>query len=156
MKSGSEKRKIFKKGENGSTLAITMLVMLVMCLIGAAALMTSSIDLKISGNAQVAKKVFYIADAAVNYVRVKPPISSWFAIIAGKANFSKDSASGISGDYSGTIGYQKMTNPPAGTGTGVRAGRGYHYLINCTGSGEYQARAQVEMQGYVIGLGPQP
>jgi hypothetical protein len=154
----------YKNGETGAALVITLMVMVIMCLIGAAALMTSSVDLKISGNYRVAKQAFYLADAGLSYVRINPP-KPWF-LINGKETLTNLTAddqkqTGI-GNFQANVNYgvtsgttppvtKTMTNPPEGSGTGIRTGKAYHFTITSTGFGENQAQAQVEMLGYVIG-----
>lgn len=145
------------RGERGVALAITLMIMTIMCLIGAAALMTSSLELRITGNAQVQKRAFYLADAGLNYVRINPP-TAWADIRDPQkgtafSNKSKEeqTQTGISGTFEGTVTHQRITDPPKGSGTGIRSGRAYHFLLQCTGSGENQAQAQAQMQGYVIG-----
>lgn len=146
-----------RRGERGVALAITLMIMTVMCLIGAAALMTSSIDLRITGNAQVQKRAFYLADAGLNYARINPP-TAWANINnpqapASFSNKTKDekSQTGIDGNFEGRITYQRVTDPPKGSGTGIRSGRAYHFLLECTGLGENQAQVQAQMRGFVIG-----
>jgi hypothetical protein len=153
-----------KNGETGTALVITLMVMVIMCLIGAAALMTSSVDLKISGNYRVAKQAFYLADAGLSYVRLNPP-KPWFLINGkerlsnlttgeqtqtGIGNFQADITYGVTSGTTPSV-TKKVTNPPEGSGTGIRTGKAYHYTIASTGFGENQAQAQVEMLGYVIG-----
>ncbi len=154
-----------KNGETGTALVITLFVMVIMCLMGAAALMTSSVDLRISGNYRVAKQAFYLADAGLSYVRINPP-KPWF-LINGKETLTnltvaEQKQTGI-GNFQADVTYgvitasvtKTITNPPEGSGTGIRTGKAYHYTITSTGFGENQAQAQVEMLGYVIGLAPE-
>ncbi len=158
-----------RKEETGTALVITLFIMVIMCLIGAAALMTSSVDLRISGNYRVAKQAFYLADAGVNYARINPPYS-WYTIGTAKqslsnltvaeqrrtgiGNFRADLRLGVYTDTDTVNPIRTLTNPPEGSGTGIRKGRAYHYTISSTGFGENQAQAQVEMLGYVMGLAP--
>ncbi len=152
-----QRRKDPRRGERGVALAITLMIMTIMCLIGAAALMTSSLELRITGNAQVQKRAFYLADTGLNYVRINPP-TAWAdnrdpAKPPPFSNQSKEeqTQTGITGSFKGNVTYQKVTDPPKGSGTGIRSGKAYHFLLDCTGLGENQAQALAQMQGYVIG-----
>jgi len=160
MMSPNAKRAEIHRGERGVALAITLMIMTILCLIGAAALMTSSIDLRITGNAQVQKRAFYLADAGVNYARVNPPVP-WVEIRDPQtpvsfSNKTKEerATTGINGDFAGTITYRGVTDPPKGSGTGIRTGKGYHFALLCTGFAENQSQSQIQMQGYIIGLSP--
>jgi Tfp pilus assembly protein PilX len=53
------------KNKTGAALVTALLLMAVLSLIGAAAVLTSSIEVKISGNDKFAKDAFYVADAGV-------------------------------------------------------------------------------------------
>jgi len=53
------------KDNKGAALIISLFIMLLLALIGAAALMTSSTETKISGNVMTSKKAFYAAEAGV-------------------------------------------------------------------------------------------
>lgn len=56
------------RNNNGAVLVIALLIMAVLSLIGAAATMTSSIEIQISGNQKVGKQAFYAADAGVEHI----------------------------------------------------------------------------------------
>ena len=53
------------KDNKGAALIISLFVMLLLALIGAAALMSSSTETKISGNVMTSKKAFYAAEAGL-------------------------------------------------------------------------------------------
>ncbi len=52
--------------ERGVALVFVLLMMLVLTIIGASALMTSEVDLKLSGNSKVMREAFYLADGGID------------------------------------------------------------------------------------------
>lgn len=58
------------KGKKGAALIIALLIMAVLALIGQAALMTSFIETKISGNIKTSRKAFYTAEAGLDVGRL--------------------------------------------------------------------------------------
>ncbi len=145
--------KIYREGESGVALVITLMIMLILVLIGVAALMTSSVDLRITGNERVQKEAFYSADAGLNYGRGNPPLplTSIDSGNPGPHNFTNPG--GSSTTYNGSVTYQGATAPPIGSQTGSRAGfKAHHYLIESQGFGPNQAEKDLEMQGYRIGF----
>jgi Tfp pilus assembly protein PilX len=63
------------KEEEGAVLIIALLIMVILALIGAAAIMNSSIEIKIAGNERLGKLAFYAADAGVE---IAPRIIDYF------------------------------------------------------------------------------
>jgi Tfp pilus assembly protein PilX len=57
-----------RSNEKGSTLLISILILLLLTVIGIAATNTSTIEILISGNDKFAKKAFYAADGGIVYL----------------------------------------------------------------------------------------
>jgi hypothetical protein len=51
--------------EHGVALAFALVLMLVLSIIGSSAIMTSEVDLKVSGNTKVIRSAFYVADGGI-------------------------------------------------------------------------------------------
>lgn len=73
------------KEEDGAVLITALLLLIVLTLIGIAAIMTSNVDIKLAGNERRTKSAFYVADAGVeiapgviNYYILNTPESSGF------------------------------------------------------------------------------
>lgn len=155
MKNILVKRISFPGRERGTTLVITLMVILVLMVIGAAALMTSSIELRVTGNERVQKQAFYAAEAGLNYARMNPP-KLWTDMnnLNVAENFQNNrTVSGNDLRFQGTITYIGMTNIPIGGESGTKY-KAFHYRLISNGQADNQAQAQAEMQGYVIGLAP--
>jgi len=150
------KKKIgFPRREQGTTLVITLLTMLILMVIGAAALMTSSIELRVTGNERVQKQAFYAADAGLHFARMNPP-KAWAEMTSldtAEPFRNVKSVSRNNLDFLGTVTYIGMTNVPMGGQSGTKY-KAYHYRLLSTGQAANQAQAQAEMRGYIIGLAP--
>lgn len=150
------------KGEKGTALVITLMTLAILIIIGLAALMTSSLDLKITGNEQIQKKAFYAADAGVNYVQNKPDLfysrvgqtaQYGFTMSSLTANAAEDKSkfdsAGI--DFEGTVSYRESGPIPE---TGYFFGTNYsahHFVIDCTGKlkDSDQAKADLRLHGWI-------
>ena len=147
--------KIRRNRESGTTLVITLMMMVILTLIGLAAMMTSSIDIRISGNEAVQKQALYAADAGLNFARANGP---FIFVDQGTPQMPLDNPPGFPTTFHVTIDFGvpdlaiTFTNPPAGSATGVRKGqRAIHHLVTSTGYSANQAQKTLEMQGYRIG-----
>ena len=152
-------RKMFWKikEERGTTLVITLMIMVILVLIGMAALMTSSLDLRISGNERVQKQAFNVAEAGLDYARVNPP-EAWNTIYTkgttgSKKDYRKESQNPQ--DFEITVTSDGIANvaaklPPTGSGTGVTTARAYLFRLDSTGYGPNSAQSQLQMRGWVI------
>jgi len=147
--------KIRRNGESGTTLVVTLMMMVIITLIGLAAVLTSSVDIRISGNEAVQKQALYAADAGLNYARVTAP---FIFVDQENTQTTLDNPTGFPSTFHVDIAFGvpdrgiTFTNPPAGSGTGVRQGqRAIHYLVTSSGFSANQAQKTLEMQGYRIG-----
>jgi hypothetical protein len=149
------------KGEKGTALVITLMTLAILIIIGLAALMTSSLDLRITGNEQIQKKAFYAADAGVNYVQYKFDFYSRvgqsgqyeFRMSNLTANAAEDKSkfdsAGI--DFEGTVSYREsgpIPETPLFFGTDYSA---HHFVIDCTGKlkDSDQAKADLRLHGWI-------
>jgi hypothetical protein len=157
------RKKMNRRRETGTALAITLMILLIVTVIGMAALMTSSLDLKITGNEQVYKKAFYAADAGLNYMQYNVDFVSKipnpgatgtpqnFTMAAITSDNDRKAFNDSAIDFGGTITYFDKGPVPEGpvpSGTDFQA---YHFAVDCTGNGPNQARAQLELYGYIVG-----
>ncbi len=141
------KKVIWKiRGERGTTLIVTLAIMVILVLIGIAALTTSSIDLRITGNERVQKQAFNWAEAGLDFGRACPP-ESWVTIHS-KGTPSKRDYRPTGQQYEVTVTFEEEINMPRGgrSGQGLSA---YLFRINSTGFGGNQAQSQMEMRGWV-------
>lgn len=153
------------RGEKGTALVITLMTLVILIIIGLAALMTSSLDLKITGNEQMQKKAFYAADAGVNYVQYKinfyskipiagaTPIPEEFTMAGITSTDDKNTFDSGGINFLGTLKY--LTKGPVPEGPVVFGADfvAHHFVIDCTGKmkDSDQAKADLRLHGYVVG-----
>ena len=61
--------KVYLTNEKGTILVVSILILAVLSLIGAAATMTSSIEMNIAGNQKTSKEAFYAAEAGIEHAK---------------------------------------------------------------------------------------
>jgi len=150
-----------RRGERGATLPFTLMILVILVLIGFAALMTSSLDLKISGNEQLQKQAFYRAEAGLNFAQVSV---TYGEVNEGTPNKTveykpdgKTKAAVVTVNFPTTLpgNRQNPTVPPANAQSSLQSYSAYHYTLTSTGDAEGQAQAQVELRGYMFGFKPE-
>jgi Tfp pilus assembly protein PilX len=149
------------RGERGATLAFTLMILVILVLIGFAALMTSSLDLKISGNEQVQKQAFYRAEAGLNYTQVSVDYGTINAGSPTKTVAYKlddgTTAADVTVNFPPTVpvSIQNPTVPPPNALSSLQRYSAYHYTLTSTGKMDTQAQSLVELRGYVLGYVPE-
>jgi Tfp pilus assembly protein PilX len=123
------------KDNRGAALVVAVLIMAVLMLIGAAALITSSIEIKISGNEKNSREAFYAAEAAW------PTALIWLdnqsAPFMGNEDDNTDDPRIVSNvavganQFSYELNYQTQQYIP-GYSTDYK---GFYYDVECTGNG---------------------
>jgi Tfp pilus assembly protein PilX len=137
----------YKDREDGFALAITLMIMLVASVIGFAAMTTSDIEVRISGNNHWGNEAFYAADGAIEVA------------LADASNFQK---SGKNLDLtepvraSVTVGYDPtQKGAPRGKGISALHFNFDHYLITSKGyTSVASLSSSSEVQEKVIKLVP--
>jgi hypothetical protein len=86
------------KDNKGAALIISLFIMLLLTLIGAAALMTSSTETKISGNVMTSKKAFYAAEAGLERFKAKYMNDDWSVWTDGTTIYDGIALPGDNGD----------------------------------------------------------
>ncbi len=148
-----------RRGERGATLAFTLMILMILVLIGLAALMTSSLDLKISGNERVQKQAFYRAEAGINFAQMQVIYSQ---LNAGTRTQELTYAptgtteAAVTVQFPSTIpgGIQNPTALPPGQLSSMQYYSAYHYVITSNGQAAGQAQALLELRGFTEGFIP--
>ncbi len=146
-----------RPGERGATLPFTLMILMILILIGFAALMTSSLDLKISGNEQLQKQAFYRAEAGLNFAQVS---FSYSEVNEGTPNKTIEyrpdgkKAAVVTVNFPATLpgNRQNPTVPHIGAQSSLQYYSFYHYVLTSTGEAEGQAQAQVDLRGFMPGF----
>jgi Tfp pilus assembly protein PilX len=137
------------RGERGTTLIVTLAIMVILVLIGIAALTTSSIDLRIAGNERVQKQAFNWAEAGLDFGQASPP-DSWVTIYNKGTGSTKDYRQDKK-QYEVTVTYEYDISMPRGAKSGQNL-RAYVFRINSNGYGGNLAQSQIEMRGWVASI----
>ena len=143
-----------RSNEKGSTLLISVLILLLLTVIGIAATNTSTIEILISGNDKVHKMVFYTAESgwrvAVNWLDFQYPLITVHCgmnTTSGNIHFSQNKYSApddfplsSNNSYSAKVRFVGAQPAPPGYGTDFKR---FVYEITSTGTGPRNAESQV-------------
>lgn len=142
------------RDEKGAVLVIAIVMLLILSIIGIYAMGSSINEIKISGQKKYYDTAFNDADGGVHFVRA----SNQFGTMGpGSADIPYSAPSGTDFNFTATLSYLGNSPPPAGTGTGQRAGFKAHYhQIRSTGYDApvavANASVNLEAEGYRIGF----
>lgn len=134
------------KNENGIALVMALVMLVLLSILGAYALSTSSTELFIAGNYRNSQVAFYAADAGNEYgqkVNNGPnSLQPWWP---GPASANVQTITGL--DYTGKVNvkYLRTVRGAAGFDMDVVEGQYFdYYLVNSTGTGPTGATVNVE------------
>ncbi len=147
------------KNEEGSVMVVTILILALLTIIGIAAMSTTNVELKISGNEKSYKMALYAAEAARGYVAKTPELYGPDNMMLGQGlNFPDENNSSIvvqlssKQSFGGTVEYLGFSAPPRGSGTQVGAFKAHKYKMTCEGYGPAKAESQIEAGFYRLGF----
>lgn len=142
------------RNEKGVALVMAMVMLVLMSILGALAISTSTTEIGISGNYKNSQVAFYTADAAIE--RAQTDSSIYSSIVPGTTDSWQNTASWSvgSGTSSGTISagnvkveYLTSGALPPGSGSDPESFQAYYFLATVTAAGpnnsEYSAEAQM-------------
>ena len=145
--------------EEGSVLVVSLLILVLLTIIGIAAMNTSNVELKISGNEKAYKMALYAAEAARGYVAKRSELYGSDNTKMGEAlNFPDDDDPsardqlGSTQSFNGNVEYLGFSVPIRGSGNQVGTFRMHKYKMTCKGYGPSNAESQVEAGFYRIGF----
>ena len=150
----------FKRGKNedGSVMVVAILILALLTIIGIAAMSTTNVELKISGNEKSYKMALYAAEAARGYVEKTPELYGPDNITLGAGlNFPDNDPSVVvelssTQSFNGTVEYLRSSAPHRGSGTQVGTFKAHNYKMTCKGYGPSNAESQIEAGFYRIGF----
>ena len=147
------------KNEVGSVLVVALVILVLLTIIGIAAMSTTNVELKISGNEKFYKLALYAAEAARGFVTKTPELYGPDNITLGAGlNFPDDNDPSVvvqlssSQSFSGTVEYFGFSSPPRGSGTQIGTFKAHKYKMTCKGYGPSNAESQIEAGFYRIGF----
>jgi hypothetical protein len=147
------------KNKDGSVLVVALVILMLFTIIGIAAMSTTNIELKISGNEKSYKMALYAAEAARGFVAKTPQLYGADNITRGEGIDFPDENDpsvvvelGPQQSFSGNVEYLRFSAPLRGSGTQVGTFKAHHYKMTCKGYGPSNAESQIEAGFYRIGF----
>ncbi len=138
------------RNEKGVALVMAMVMLVLMSILGALAISTSTTEIGISGNYKNSQVAFYTADAAIE--RAQTDSSIYSSIVPGSVE-SWPSGSGANtwniGSNTASVRVEYLTSGalPPGSGSDPESFQAYYFLATVTAAGpnnsEYSAEAQM-------------
>lgn len=147
------------KNEGGSVMVVAILILALLTIIGIAAMGTTNVELKISGNEKAYKMGLYAAEAARGYVEKTPELYGPDNTTLGEEiNFPDENDPLVvvqlssKQSFGGTVEYIDYSAPPRGSGTQVGTFKAHKYKMTCKGYGPAKAESQIEAGFYRMGF----
>ena len=147
------------KHEDGSVMVVAILILALLTIIGIAAMSTTNVELKISGNEKSYKMALYAAEAARGYVAKTPELYGSDNIKLGQGlNFPDENDPLVvvqlssKQAFGGTVEYLGFSVPPRGSGAQVGTFKAHKYKMTCKGYGPAKAESQIEAGFYRMGF----
>ena len=147
------------KNEGGSVMVVAILILALLTIIGIAAMSTTNIELKISGNEKSYKMALYAAEAARGYVAKTPELYGPDNMTVGEGlNFPDENDPlevvrlSSKQSFGGTVEYLGFSEPLRGSGTQVGTFKAHKYKMTCKGYGPAKAESQIEAGFYRLGF----
>jgi hypothetical protein len=145
--------------EDGSVMVVAILILALLTIIGIAAMSTTNVELKISGNEKSYKMALYAAEAARGYVEKTPELYGPDNMTLGQGlNFPDENDPLVvvqlssKQSFGGTVEYLGFSAPPRGSGTQVGTFKAHKYKMTCEGYGPARAESQIEAGFYRMGF----
>jgi hypothetical protein len=156
------------KNDNGSVLIVSLLLLVLLTIIGAAATRTAQIELRLSGNEKHYNMAFYAAEAAIGYVASRPELYGPLNMTEGEGahyfpNDSDPYSPNLADDserfflnreqaFRGQVEFFGASSPPRGSGTEEGLFKAYRYKMTGIGEGPAGAESRVEVGFYRLGF----
>ncbi len=147
------------KNEDGSVMVVAILILALLTIIGIAAMSTTNVELKISGNEKSYKMALYAAEAARGYVAKTPELYGPDNMTLGQGlNFPDENDPLVvvrlssKQSFNGYVEYIDYSAPPRGSGTQVGTFKAHKYKMTCKGYGPAKAESQIEAGFYRMGF----
>jgi hypothetical protein len=153
--------------DKGSVTVLAVVLLMLLTLLGMAALSTSSIETQIAGNEMRSKLAFYAAESATAYVAWKPDLYGPDNITPGTSHYFPNdilpyvgitaglpSAKSINAtqSFNGEVEYASSSSPPRGSGYSVGTFRAHQYKMVCNGYSSNNTVKDIVVGFYRIGF----
>lgn len=147
-----------RSSEGGFVLIVTLVIMLLVIVLGLAAVSTTSIELQIAGSDRVGSIAFYTAESARSWVQAKPDLYGKTNTINGvplkfpndlDATEKEPLATGQ--EFNGQVEYIREEEAPPEFGYSAGEYKAHYYQMQCTGYGPDNAESKVKAEFFRIG-----
>jgi len=161
------KQKLQIENEKGSVTVLAVVLLMLLTLLGMAALSTSSIETQIAGNEMRSKLAFYAAESATAYVAWKPDLYGPDNITPGTSHYFPNNIVPYVGitaglppaqsmnatqSFNGEVEYASSSSPPRGSGYSVGTFRAHQYKMICNGYSSNNTVKDIAVGFYRIGF----
>jgi PilX N-terminal len=161
------KQKFQIENDKGSVTVLAVVLLMLLTLLGMAALSTSSIETQIAGNEMRSKLAFYAAESAKAYVVWKPDLYGPDNITVGTSHYFPNNivpyvaitaglptAQSINAtqSFNGKVEYTSSSSPPRGSGYSASTFRAHQYKMICNGYSTNNTVKDIEVGFYRIGF----
>ena len=157
------------KNEKGSVTVLAVVLLMLLTLLGMAAISTSSIETQIAGNEVRSKLAFYAAESASAYVAWHPDLYGPDNTTPGTSHyFPNDTTSPYvpefapvgmrnvdaagAQSFNGQVTYSSSSAPPRGSGYSAGAFRAHQYQMICNGYSTNNASENLMIGFFRIGF----
>lgn len=147
------------KNENGSVMVIALILLVLLTVLGIAAINTSSREAEIAANNSSYLLAFYSAEAARGYVEGRTALyGEANTTVASGLDFPNNSDPSerfvltSNQAFNGNVVYSGGTNPPRASGYAVGTFRAHDYDMVCNGYGPRNSQSQIRAGFYRIGF----
>ncbi len=158
------------KNDKGSVTVLAVVLLMLLTLLGMAALSTSSIETQIAGNEMRSKLAFYAAESAAAYVAWHSDLYGPDNITAGTphyfpngtsspsyvpitaAPFPAPSIINVTQSFDGQVQYDSSSSLPRGSGYSIGTFRAHQYQMRCNGHSSNNALKNLKIGFYRIGF----
>lgn len=138
--------------QRGTALALVLIMLALMSILGAMALDTASVEVKVSGNYRAAQEAFYAADRGAAYAQAN--LADNFDLSTVKNQIKVPQGGGLDPKKVSGVDHLATRAAPAGSGSDVTTGSGFqarYFGITVHGAypdqnNPYPARTEVETQ----------
>ena len=161
------KQKIRLENEKGSVMVLAVIFLVLLTLLGMAALNSSSIDTQIAGNELRHKLAFYAAESATAYVTWMPDLYSPDNVTTDTPHYFPNNkvpyvgiTSGLpealsinaTQSFNGQVEYDRSSSPLRGSGYSVSKFKAHQYQMTCNGYSPNETTKNIVVGFYRIGF----
>lgn len=148
-----------RDAQRGAALAVGLMLLLILTVLGVSGMITATLELQMSGNAQFQERAFQAAEFGIEQAINAPDLSTSYTMASPKAVPASGAAPSVPGTSADSYKYSLYYDSTAGStpvpgggyslGTGLEA---YHFVTESTGTSTRGAQ-DVHVQSFYI-LGP--